>query len=40
MEIAPWTMIFPGVTLALAIFAVNVLADELQSFTDPRQRRR
>ena len=40
MEIAPWTMIFPGVTLALAIFAVNVLADELQSFTDPRQRSR
>ena len=40
MEIAPWTMIFPGVTLALAIFAVNLLADELQAFTDPRLHRR
>ena len=40
MELAPWTMIFPGVTLALAIFAVNLLADELQSFTDPRLRRK
>jgi peptide/nickel transport system permease protein len=40
MEIAPWMMIFPGITLALAIFAVNLLADELQSFTDPRLHRR
>jgi len=39
MEIAPWTMLFPGLTLALAIFAVNLLADELQAFTDPRLRR-
>jgi peptide/nickel transport system permease protein len=40
MEIAPWMMIFPGVTLALLIFSVNLLADELQSFTDPRLRRK
>jgi peptide/nickel transport system permease protein len=40
MELAPWMMIFPGVTLALAIFAINLLADELQSFTDPRLHRR
>ncbi|CAA9543990.1 MAG: Dipeptide transport system permease protein DppC [uncultured Thermomicrobiales bacterium] len=40
MEIAPWTMLFPGLTLALAILAVNLLGDELQSFTDPRLRRR
>ena len=39
MEIAPWTMLFPSLALALAIFAVNLLADELQSFTDPRLRR-
>jgi peptide/nickel transport system permease protein len=38
MEIAPWTMLFPGLTLALAILAVNLLGDELQSFTDPRLR--
>lgn len=40
MEIAPWTMLFPGLTLALAILAVNLLGDELQSFTDPRLRSR
>jgi peptide/nickel transport system permease protein len=38
MEIAPWTMLFPGLTLALAILAVNLLGDELQGFTDPRLR--
>ena len=40
MEIAPWTMLFPGLTLALAILAVNLLGDELQAFTDPRLRGR
>ncbi len=40
MEIAPWTMLFPGLTLALAILAVNLLGDELQAFTDPRLRSR
>lgn len=40
MEIAPWTMLFPGVTLAVAILAINLLGDELQSFTDPRLRGR
>jgi peptide/nickel transport system permease protein len=38
MEIAPWTMFFPGVTLALAILAINLLGDEMQAFTDPRLR--
>jgi len=40
MEIAPWTMLFPGLTLAAAIFAINLLGDEIQRFTDPRQRTR
>ncbi len=40
MEIAPWTMLFPGLTLAAAILAVNLLGDELQAFTDPRLRGR
>lgn len=39
MEIAPWTMFYPGLVLALVILAVNLLGDELQSFTDPRQRK-
>ncbi|CAA9546309.1 MAG: Dipeptide transport system permease protein DppC [uncultured Thermomicrobiales bacterium] len=40
MEIAPWTMLFPGLTLAAAILAINLLGDEFQRFTDPRQRGR
>ena len=40
MEIAPWTMLFPGLTLAALILAVNLLGDELQAFTDPRLRSR
>ncbi len=40
MEIAPWTMLFPGLTLAALILAVNLLGDELQTLTDPRIRER
>jgi peptide/nickel transport system permease protein len=40
MEIAPWTMFFPGITLAALILAINLLGDELQALTDPRLRRR
>ena len=40
MEIAPWTMLFPAVTLAGVILAINLLGDELQSVGDPRLRRR
>ena len=38
MEIAPWTMLFPGVTLAVAILAINLWIDELQVFAAPRLR--
>lgn len=40
MQIAPWMMLFPGLTLAFAILAINLLGDELQTFTDPRLRSR
>jgi peptide/nickel transport system permease protein len=40
MEVAPWTMLFPALTLAAAILAVNLLGDELQGFTDARLRGR
>jgi len=36
MELAPWMMFFPGLTLAASILAVNLLGDELQRFADPR----
>ena len=37
MEIAPWTIFFPGLTVALT---VNLLGGGLQRFTDPRLRGR
>ncbi|HEY7029960.1 MAG TPA: ABC transporter permease [Thermomicrobiales bacterium] len=40
MELAPWTMLFPAVTLSALILAVNLLGDELQTLTDPRLRGR
>jgi ABC-type dipeptide/oligopeptide/nickel transport system permease subunit len=40
MEIAPWRRFFPGLTLALANLAVNLLGDELQGCPDPRLRGR
>ena len=40
MELAPWTMLAPALTLAAAILAINLLGDELQALIDPRLRRR
>ena len=31
MELAPWTMFFPALTLAGLILAINLLGDELQA---------
>jgi peptide/nickel transport system permease protein len=39
MEAAWWLVAFPGVTLALAIIAINVSGDWLRDFWDPRLRR-
>jgi peptide/nickel transport system permease protein len=36
MQIASWMMIFPGLTLAVSILAINLLGDELQLFGDPK----
>ncbi len=36
MELAPWTMFFPALTLAGLILAINLLGDELQAVIDPR----
>ncbi len=40
MELAPWMMLVPGLTLAASILAVNLLGDELQRFRDPRLNRK
>ncbi|MFC1948084.1 ABC transporter permease [Chloroflexota bacterium] len=38
MTIAPWMMLWPGVALALVVFAFNMLADALRDLLDPRLR--
>ena len=35
---APWLAIFPGLALALAVFAVNLLGDAMRDVLDPRLR--
>ena len=36
METAPWMAIFPGITIALIIFALNLLGDGLRDVLDPK----
>jgi ABC-type dipeptide/oligopeptide/nickel transport system permease subunit len=38
MRYAPWTMIFPGLALFLAVMSVNLLGDRLSQLLDPRTR--
>jgi peptide/nickel transport system permease protein len=40
LGIAPWTIFFPGVALALLVLAVNLLGDGLRDWLDPRLSRR
>ncbi len=35
MEIHPWLLFFPGITLTLVLFALNVLGDSLRDALDP-----
>ena len=39
-QIAPWIIFFPGVFLAVAVLAVNILGDGLRDSLDPRIARR
>jgi peptide/nickel transport system permease protein len=38
MELAPWTVIFPGLALFLAIMGINLFGDALRDMLDVRQR--
>lgn len=38
MEVAPWLVIFPGLTLAIATFAFALFGDALRDVLDPRLR--
>lgn len=40
MELAPWTVIFPGLAIALAVLAFNLFGDGLRDSLDPRLRNR
>jgi peptide/nickel transport system permease protein len=34
-RIAPWIILFPGLTLAVAVLAINLLGDGLRDLVDP-----
>ncbi len=38
MEVAPWTSIFPGLAISLAVLGSNLLGDALRDILDPRMR--
>ncbi|HEV2072500.1 MAG TPA: ABC transporter permease [Thermomicrobiales bacterium] len=38
MEIAPWTVLYPGIALAILVLCINMLGDALRDFLDPRLR--
>ncbi len=40
VQVAPWMIFFPGVFLAIAVLAVNILGDGLRDSLDPRIARR
>lgn len=40
IDVSPWLSVFPGVTIALIVFAVNLLGDSLRDVLDPRLRGR
>ena len=39
-QLAPWIIFFPGVMLAVAVLAINLLGDGLRDTLDPRIARR
>jgi peptide/nickel transport system permease protein len=38
MEVAPWTAIFPGIAIMLAVLGSNLLGDALRDVLDPRMK--
>ena len=39
LVLAPWIAIFPGLAIALLVFAVNIVGDTLRDLVDPRLRK-
>ena len=38
VNVAPWLGVFPGMVIAIVVFAVNMLGDSLRDVLDPRLR--
>ena len=38
MELAPWTVLYPGLALALLVFGINIVGDAIRDLIDPRLR--
>ena len=38
MELAPWTVLYPGLALALLVFSINLVGDAVRDLLDPRLR--
>ncbi len=38
MELAPWTVIYPGLALGLLVLCINMFGDAIRDFLDPRLR--
>jgi peptide/nickel transport system permease protein len=38
MELAPWTVLYPGLALALLVFSINLAGDAIRDLLDPRLR--
>jgi peptide/nickel transport system permease protein len=38
LETAPWMVFFPGLTISLAVFGLNLFGDSIRDVTDPRLR--
>ena len=39
MEIAPWTVLWPGLALALIVLSINMFGDAVRDYMDPRFRK-
>jgi peptide/nickel transport system permease protein len=37
MEVAPWTVLFPGLALGLMVLGINLFGDAVRDLLDPRQ---
>lgn len=39
MELAPWTVIYPGIALAIIVLSINMFGDAVRDYLDPRLRK-